>query len=203
MPSGLKLSLGSLQSILKYAMSDDEYLFRCNKALKQNGFDISTGGLVKYNIEPTPTKPKNKPKKSNTKYIAIGVIAIVAIIAIIFASSSLTTNSSNSDLALKITHAYISHTGYSNITGEFNHVPDNMEGLSVKVEYFNSSGGLVETTMSDGVKPTDKSNEYTICEEKANNNTIDKIKVYILDNKGDTICYDEYKLDFNNLPLTS
>lgn len=205
LPSGLKLSMGSLQSILKYAMNDDEFVFRRNKALKQNGFDITSGTSVKYDVKQAPTTPKKSGNK--LPYVAIGVIAIIAIIAVVLFALPSTTNTSTGDsaivsdsnLTLTITDAYIGDTGYCDIYGKFNYLPENLEGLSVKVEYFDSSGNLINSTVSDGIDPySNISDSYKLSEQPANDKSISQIKVYILDNDNQ-LCSDEYKLKFNNV----
>ena len=194
LPSGLKLSMGSLQAILKYVMDDSEYVFRRNKALKQNGFDI-TSGSVNYNIKPTPTKPKTKSVKSKSKlpYVALGVIAIIAIIAIFLFVSPSTTNESLSDLTVSITDVEV-EDGWCFIWGRFNKVPNGIEMLSVQVEYFDSSGKLIET-VNDRVDPsTEVSGDYMLSGQEVGNKTIDKVKVSMLDSTDKVLCSDEFKL---------
>ena len=59
---GLALSLQAMQAILKYTMSDEEYIPKYTKAFKNNGFYTSDSPESK-NAVPRTTKPKIK--KSN------------------------------------------------------------------------------------------------------------------------------------------
>ena len=106
-------------------MDENEYIFRFNKALRQNGFDITSDGPVKYTIKKTPPKKSKKPSSSKLPYVAIGVIAIIAIVAIvaIFLSPSGLSLQSDSGTKLQITDAYVDDEGWCFIWGAFDPVP--------------------------------------------------------------------------------
>lgn len=90
LPPGLKLGMGSLQAILKYSMDESEYHFRCEKAFRQNGFDISDGKVTYTKPVPRSHHEPEKPSKFNmsnlnikTPHIIIGAVVLIAIIAVV------------------------------------------------------------------------------------------------------------------------
>lgn len=219
LPSGLKLSMGSLQSILKYGMDESEYIFRCNKALRQNGFDISSDGSIKYNVETISKKStRSSTGKSNSKlpYIAIGAIAIIAIIGIaMFALPSSTDQNSDaalpsstgqssdtaspsstgqsSDTSLQIRSADVDEDGWCFIWGTFTPVPSDLDKLRANVKYYDSSGNLIDS-VSESIDPTTEvSGEYLISGTDVHNATIGKVNVTIMDMNDNPICSDEFK----------
>lgn len=191
LPSGLKLSMGSIQAILKYGMDEDEYIFRCNKALRQNGFDITSDGQIKYDVKTTP-KRSNKPKNNKTLLIAIGVIAIIAIIAAVLVFSPL--QNSNSDFSLQIRQAYVDDDGWCFIWGTFSPVPSNIDKLTVQVEYFDSSGKLIDNATDSIDESSESGGDYLISGKDVQNKTIDKVNVSIIDFNDKVICSDEFKV---------
>lgn len=222
LPSGLKLSMGSLQAILKYVMDEEEYIFRCNKALRQNGFDIKGDGKVKYDVKTTPKRSAittTKKPKINKSYIAIGVIAIILIMGVVLYALPLQTSNQNSntaslqtsnqnsnttplqtdnqntDMTLEITSANVDSDGLCFIWGTLNPMPSNFQKLKVKVDYYDSSGKLVETLYNSIDVYSGTNGEYLLSNNTVQNKNIDKVHVSIVGMNDNVLCSDDFKLN--------
>jgi hypothetical protein len=95
LPPGLKLAMGSRQSLLKYTMRDSEYIFRCRKAFARNGFKISGDSSSKdFKAD---LKETNKAGGNKLLYVAILAIVILIVVGgFILSSGSLDNINPNS-----------------------------------------------------------------------------------------------------------